>query len=298
VRTLGRIVFGVVMACVAAAFITACGSSPAPSPIPSGGDPPPPVLNTPPQIKSVTASTAIAEVGAPVTLTAVVEDAETPVASLTYEWKADTGTFTGTGAVVTWVAGQDAKTPADVAFTLTVTERYTSGSIPAENKASGVTTVHVNNSPKELAELSLRFLGDFATSSVSPEKCVSEFSDSCSGKKAELGDITDNRHDFLILASQLRTTGVDIASSRTAATVHTFCSFTSRVITQSPQSEGCRNDPGSCPFNGEGTVQGDCVTTSVYEKGRWWLCTSSFKSTTALTRFARAFFGVRGPEIP
>ena len=299
-RTLRRIAFGVVMACVAAAFMTACGSgpvTPTPNPGGGGGGQPPPVNNAP-QIKSITVSDTRVEVGTPVTLTAVVEDAETPVANLTYEWKADTGTFTGTGAVVTWSPGSEAKTPADYLVTLTVTERYTSGSAAFENKASGTTTAHVNNSPKELAELSLRFLGDFATSSVSPEKCVSEFSDSCSGKKAELGDITDNRHDFLILASQLRTTGVDITSSRTAATVHTFCSFTSRVITQSPQSEGCRNDPGSCRFNSEGTAQGDCVTTSVFEQGRWWLCTSSFKSTTALTRFARAFFGIRRPEIP
>jgi hypothetical protein len=300
-----RILFGMLTACVVAAFITACGSSPAtPTPNPGGGgDPgaggPPPIVNTPPQIKSIAASDARAEVGTPITLTAAVEDQDTPVANLTYAWTAATGTFTGTGAVVTWVAGQDAKTPADVILTLTVTERYTSGSITVENKASSTTSVHLNNSPKELAELSLRFLGDFATSSVSPEKCVSEFSDSCGGKKEELGDITDNRHDFLILASELRTTGVDIAGSKTTATVHTFCSFTSRVITRDPWSEGCRNEPGSCPFNGVGTAKGDCWTTNVYEKGRWWLCTSRYTPAPGmLTSFARAFFGIRGPEIP
>ena len=84
--------------------------------------------------------------------------------------------------------GVHEKTPADVILTLTVTERYTSGSTIAENKVSSTATVHLNNSPKELAELSLRFLGDFATSSVSPEKCVSEFSDTCSGKKDEFND--------------------------------------------------------------------------------------------------------------
>jgi hypothetical protein len=298
-----RIVLGSLVACVAAAFITGCGSSPAtPSPNPgdggnSGGGPEPPV-NTAPQIKSISVSDARAEVGTPITLTATVEDQETPVANLTYAWTADTGTFTGTGTVVTWVAGQDAKTPADVILTLTVTERYTSGSTTAENKATSTTNVHLNNSGKELADLSLRFLGDFATSSVSPEKCVSEFSDTCNGKKDELKDIIDNRHDFLILASELRTTGVDIAASRTAATVHTLCSFTSRVITSDPWSEGCKNDPGSCLFNGVGTAQGDCVTTSVYEQGRWWLCTSKFNPTGSLTRFARAFFGIRRPEIP
>lgn len=292
------ILFGLVAACAGAAFITACGSSSAPTPNPGGGNPPPPVVNTPPQIKSVTASAASAEVGTPVTLSAVVEDAETPVASLTYEWKADTGAFTGTGASVAWVAGQDAKTPAEVVLTLTITERYTSGSTSVENKVASTTNVHLNNSPKELAELSLRFLGDFADSKVSADKCVSEFSDLCgSGKKDELSNVSDNRHDFQILSSSLRHTGLEIAPSRLSAKAHTFCAFTSKVITTQPQSGGCQV-AGACPFNSVQSVEGDCWTTNVYEKGRWWLCESHFTGKSALTAFERAFFGIRRPEIP
>ena len=52
----------------------------------------------------------------------------------------------------------------------------------------------------ELADLSLRFLGDFANSSISPDRCVNEFSDSCRGKKDELDEIDDNRHYFVILS--------------------------------------------------------------------------------------------------
>lgn len=295
---LRRILAGVLAACAVAAFITACGSPATPSPKPGDGGGNPPPINTPPQIKSIAVSAARAEVATPVTVTATVEDQETPVANLTYAWTAEMGTFTGTGASVTWVAGPNAITPSDVTLTLTITERYPSGSTTAENKVTSTTSVHVNNSPKELAELSLRFLGDFATSSVSPEKCVSEFSETCSGKKDEFKDITDNRHDFLILASDLRTTGVDVAGSGTSATVHTSCSFTSRVITRDPWSEGCKNDPASCPFNGVGTAKGDCWTTNVYQNGRWWLCTSRFTPSGSLTGFARAFFGIRGPEIP
>ena len=294
-----RIAAGATIAAAIALVLSACGSAgPGPSPNPGGGVPPP-VVNTPPQIKSITASEAArVEVGTPITLTALVEDAETPAANLTYAWTAETGSFSGAGAAVAWTAGPDAKTPADVILTLTVTERYTSAGAAAENKVTGTTSVHLNNSPKELADMSLRFLTNFATSSVSPEKCVAEFSDTCNGKKDELKDITDNRHDFQILSSELRTTAVDIAGSRTAATVHTFCSFTSKVITQNPQSEGCRNDPKSCPFNGVGTVKGDCWTTNVYQSGRWLLCTSRFTPSGSLTAFARAFFGMRGPEIP
>lgn len=255
-------------------------------------------MNTPPQIKSMTLSDTRAEVGTPTTVTALVEDQETAVANLTHTWTADTGTFSGTGAVVTWVAGQDAQTPADVTLTLTVTEKYTSGSIPAENKVTSTATVHVNNSPKELAELSLRFLGDFANSEVTPEKCVSEFSSTCGNSKAdEFNDISDNRHDFQILSSTLRHTSVELAASRLTAKVHTFCAFTSRVITTAPRSAGCAI-PGSCPFNSVGSVEGDCWTTNVYEQGRWWLCESRFTSASPLTAFGRAFLGIRGPESP
>jgi len=224
--------------------------------------------------------------GAPVT------DAETPIDNLNYNWTAPNGTFAGAGRNVTWTPGADAATPADFTITLTVVERYTSGSTTKENTASGTTTVHVNNSPKELADLSLRFLGDFGNSKVSPEQCVSEFSDACRGKKDELEDVTDNRHDFEILSSNLRHTSLQLQSP-TNATVHTFCSFTSRVITSTPQSGGCRDNPSACKQGTTQTVEGDCWTTNVYERGRWWICESHFTPRTTLSAFGRAFFGIR-----
>jgi len=302
-----RVWIGNLLAVGVALMLAACGSPPiTPSPPAGGGNggggvvEPPPPPNTPPQIKSIVASGTPVEVGTPITLTATVEDAETPVANLEYRWSADTGTFTGNGAVVTWSPAADAKTPADYVIRLTVVEAYRAGpagSFVLENTASSTLTAHVNNSTKELAELSLRFLADFANSRVSPDKCVSEFSDSCSGKKAELEDITANRHDFEIVGSALRHTSLQIAPTWTTATVHTSCAFTSRVISKEPQSEGCKNDPSFCKFDSVQNVQGDCWTTNVYQAGRWWLCSSSFSPLGALTAFERAFFGLRRPEI-
>jgi len=251
------------------------------------------VTNTPPSVKSIVASDTRVEVGSPVTLTATVEDAETPVANLGYAWTVPNGTITGTGAVVQWTPGADAVTPGDFTVTLTVTETYTSGGAQKQNTATGTLSVHVNNSPKELADLSLRFLGDFANSKVSPDKCVAEFSDSCSGKKDEFDDISDNRHDFEIIGSTLRANGVSMGSNRVSATVHTFCAFTSRVITTDPRDESCAG--GRCPLGSVGSVQGDCWTTDVYQNGRWWLCQSHFTGQpgVALTDFARAFFRIK-----
>jgi len=251
------------------------------------------VSNTPPTVKSIAFTDDHAEVGHPITLTATVEDAETPVDKLTYDWSAPTGTFAGTGATVQWTPGADVETPADVTVTLTVTETYTSGSSQLQNTAKGTVSVHLNNSSKELADLSLRFLGNFADSKVSPDTCVSEFSVNCRGKKDEFNDITGNRHDFLILSSTLRHSGID-PPSKTTTTVHTFCAFTSRVITDNPVT--CSKD--DCRFNTIQNVKGDCYTTNVYEHGRWWLCESHFNADHSLTGFERGFFGIRPSDRP
>lgn len=291
-----RILAGSLVALVAA-IMTACGGdvTPAPTPGGGGGQQPPPVVNTPPVVKSIAVSDPRVEAGVPVILTATVEDAETPVANLLFSWAIPQGSVTGTGdgSAITFTPGTDLKTPADYEITLTVTERYTSAGLQAENKATGSVTLHVNNSPKELTDMSLRFLGNFVNSKVSPAVCVAEFSDSCSGKKDEFADIDDNRHDFEIIASTLRPLSLSIASNRVSATVHTFCSFTSKVITTEPREESCAN--GQCPLGSiQGPVTGDCYTTNVYQNGRWWLCESHIGALpgTTLHAFARALFHI------
>jgi hypothetical protein len=185
--------------------------------------------------------------------------------------------------------------------TLTVTERYSNGTATVENKAIGTATAHVNNSSKELADMSVRFLRDFADSKVSADRCLGDFNETqatCArGKADEFNDIFMNRHDLEILASTIRPTSVSIALTRTNATVHTFCSFTSKVITGQPL-----NCPG-CVFGSVGTTSGDCFTTNVYEKGRWWLCESHYASTSnSLSAFEKALeqalFGIRRRERP
>src|SRR4029079_5947477 len=113
-----------------------------------------------------------------------------------------------------------------------------------------------------------------------------------SGKKDERADIDDNRHDFEIVGSTLRHTGLSIAPDRLSATVHTFCSFTSKVITTEPRDESCQG--GKCPLGSVGSVQGDCWTTDVYQNGRWWLCQSHFTAQGGVVSdFARAFFRIK-----
>ena len=286
----------------AAVLFASCGggtpSSPTPGGNNNGGVVTPP--NTAPVVKAIAASETRIEVGTPVTLTATVEDAETPIDNLTFSWTFPAGTTnaTGNGRVIAWTPSADLKTPGDFDISVTVTERYTANGVQAENKATSAMTLHVNNSPKELAEMSLKFLGDFANSKLSADQCLGDFSETtptCArGKKDERDDIIDNRHDFEIVASTLRHTGLTISADKLSATVHTFCSFTSKVISPNPVDESCAN--GACPLGSiQGPNQGDCFTTNVYEKGRWWICESHYKPLNGiLSTYERAFFSISG----
>src|SRR5512133_2508426 len=65
---------------------------------------PPPPANSAPVIRAVNVTKDQVEAGQDVDATVDVQDAETPIDQLTYEWKADGGTFTGQGRSVKWTS--------------------------------------------------------------------------------------------------------------------------------------------------------------------------------------------------
>jgi hypothetical protein len=276
------------------AVLTGCNGSqpaaptPAQNPPPAPTTPPAKVVNTPPTIKSITLSPAArAEVDQDVTVTADVEDAETPVDQLKYGWSANVGSFTGDGRVVTWrLPKGTVQTPVDVTMTLVVTENYQdvddSGKpITRQNIVSMDTPspLHVNDSMAELTKMGTTFLVDyFGNSSVSPEACLVDFWDGCSGKAAELSDIQNNRNLYIqrVAKADLETINF-FDSDKTSAEVWMACSFTA-----TDKSSGVT-----------GTASGDCYLTAVYEQGRWWLCDSNLcrpLSSTSSEPFAKPFF--------
>ena len=108
--------------------------------------------NTPPAITALVAKGSLpneplnySNAGEPLTVTATVSDAESTVDQLTFEWKADSGTFTGTGPSVKWqpaTAGGGGGVTA--LLSVTVIEKY-GPSNSLENKATSTlsVTVHV-----------------------------------------------------------------------------------------------------------------------------------------------------------
>ena len=284
-RTVNLALVAVAAATLGAA---ACGGSPsAPTPPGSGGGPVTPPANAAPVIRSIAASAERAEADTDVTITATIEDAETPVNQLQLTWTVPAGAIVGNGATVTWHTPKDEPTPREYGVTLTVTETYgtanASGVRPQHVVTSQSPLVRVHNSPRELGDLSLTFLRDFANSSVPADAAVRDFSDSCPGKADEFSDVRNNREQFEILGSSLQLRSVRVASNNVRADMTVACSFTSRIKKCEPGSTGC-------VVGAVGTVTGDCNLTGVYEQKRWWLCTSNFAGRQTADAFRR-FFG-------
>jgi hypothetical protein len=231
------------------------------------------------------------EVDTAVELTATVEDLESTADKLIFSWSATAGTFTGEGAKVTWKGPADLATPTNVTLTLTVRERYPALDelgqlVTKEHSVTGTATVRVHNSTKELSEMGLSFLNKFATSSVSPEACLVDFSDSCNGKRDELRDIENNRDKFIVLDSSLGTPHFTALAPYDSAEMLVSCSFQSRIVK-------CLPGETSCVVGATEEATGDCRLTAVYEQERWWLCDSRFLTAMPLTPMMREFFRLR-----
>src|SRR4051794_11233277 len=189
-------------------LLSGCGSSSnSPTPVthtppsvpPSAGPP----VNLAPVIESLTVSSERVDVDSEITLTASVKDEETPLDQLKFEWKADGGTFSGDGGSVKWRAPKNIRTPADYAITLTVTEPYGApdsfGVRPQNVTTATAPAVRVHNSSKELGDMAMQFLSEFAKSSIPASDCLRDFTDSCQGKSEERSDIEANRIHYDIL---------------------------------------------------------------------------------------------------
>lgn len=254
----------------------ACGSDPA------GPTPPPtPPLVTPPVIRFLTvATTGRVEAGDEVTIAAEVDDTDVPPFTLRYEWSANAGTFDGTGQVVKWRAAKGSGgTPVDVVIRLTVVEPYQALENGAlVNREYRVTSeaapFRLNDSEAEIAKMTVTFLVDyFGDSTVSPDACLVDFTDSCRGKEAERKDITGNRSEVVITSARASVASITVNPDRNSALVVAPCHFEDRE----------RDSPRRSISDGQ------CRLTTVYENGRWWLCTSNFSGTRT---FLQSAFGV------
>jgi hypothetical protein len=247
----------------------------------------PSVSNAPPAITGITAQDQrrgtprnFADLEDVVDVQASVQDAETPVDQLTYEWSADVGAFEGTGRAVRWRAPDRFQTPGDVRLNLTVIEKYdgvNDQGLPAqlENRTTGSVTVSLHDSEKELSDLGWEFLVDFSQQRLSPETIVRNFTDSCRGKSDELSDVRNNQNEQTI-------TEYTVGSPQVTISFGAVCQYFS---SRGRFGDGCAYYPvrwkSTRKSDGRVTVsQGFDQVNALFESGRWRLCDSDFNGTS------------------
>jgi hypothetical protein len=158
-----------------------------------------------------------------------------------------------------------------------VSTRRIRGPSPTGTTTTATVTIHVNNSPKEITDLVMTFLDDFVHTDRSPAFCVRNFSNSCSGKAAELSDIEFNRANFTQdpTRSSFSVSSItfDQPAKPTFSTVLAPCHFAATNKTTGVF----------------GIANGTCRLTTVYENWQWYLCDSNFLSNsfTSAMRFFR-----------
>lgn len=249
---------------MAAALVACRGSDHGTIPVAVTGPTPTAAAPQAPVITSLTASSDRVEAGQPLQLAAAVTDGGFQPTQVSLAWSAspNNGTFSGTGTQQAWTAPvAPAQTPDTYTLTLSATAKYKSAGQAEQYSPQSSVQVHYNDSDREITALSLQFLKDFTTFSVSPEQCVRNFSDACQGKADELSDITNNRRLFHILGGTYSIQSITYDATKTYAHITAPCTFY-----DIPNATGVPE-----------TVQGICLLTATYQNWQWYLCISNFQ---------------------
>lgn len=231
-------------------------------PLPGGSSANPPV------IRSIAVPLTRSEAGIDIPITAAIEDPDTAASELTFEWSANVGTITGTGATATYRMTPGIQKGVDVVVSLTVIERFTGKGngqpiVQEFRVTSQGAPFRVHDSVAELKELGRKFLIDlFGNSAISPEACLVDFSENgpCQqGRADELQDLIAHRRDYVVLDRRLNSQVVIFTGPDTAIINNDAWFKDIKVGAVSPAE-----------------TEGNFPLTAVYETSRWWLCSSGF----------------------
>jgi hypothetical protein len=287
---------GSVTAVAVALVLAACGSSPTrPSDNPGGGgsnqQPPP---NNLPVVESITVQgtrpkepASFADLGETVAVTARVHDDETAADKLQYEWSAPVGSFSGTGASVTWKAPETAPTPAEVTITLKVVEKYGTGAAFQHDVTSSA-KLSLHDSVKEVGDMSRQFLLDFSDTRLKDADFIMRnFS---AGRCPNPRDVQNERSDVTNHFTNFQTVSFRIGTPIVTVNFGGVCTFRNRP------GDACAIVPSfwdaiDVRDRSRGAVDGNDFLGATYSAvdARWWLCSSDYQGHTVSGVTLRGF---------
>jgi hypothetical protein len=264
----------------------ACGDSPNnPGPI---NPPPPPVNNTAPVITSITVQGTrrnepanFADVSETVAVTAAVTDAETNVDLLQYNWTATLGSFSGTGARVSWVAPAVAPQPVSVTITLEVVERFGTNQ---ENRVNRTATVALHDSIKEVGDMSVRFLTEFSKPQTNKDvnDIMRDFKASVCPVPGEVieeqDQVRSHYQNFFMHSYQIGLPRVTVDFGGTC--IGAYAPLRGDACATVPVTWNSTD----LRTNSSGTTRGTDYLTAMFvaAENRWWLCSSRFPPSPTL----------------
>ncbi len=222
-----------------------------------------------------------ADIDEDITVTATVSDPDTPGDQLQFQWTADVGAFSGSGATVTWRAPADAQTPQEVKLSLTVTDGAAS--------ATSSTIISLHNSIKEVGDLAREFLLDFSNSNNPSAFVVRNFSKSprCEGERdSEFNDTEKNREIYRIESASIGQATVTLRFASVPCTWrpdHPIGGDACAVIPAAWTSLCLKTNP-ECVAGTHPHVEGTDYVTAVFEQTQWRLCGSQFQSRDGIDR--------------
>jgi hypothetical protein len=215
---------------------------------------------------------------------AVVSDAETPVAELTYQWSATAGSFSGTGPNVTWTAPDTATTPGTVTVTLKVTENYGHPGQPKiyNQDVTRTQTLALHDSAKEIGEYAVRFLTEF-----SKPQTNQDWQDVMRDFKAAAcplpGLVDDEKDDVIDHYTTYRMLSYSIQNPSVSMAFGEGCEFRNRpgdacaVVAVAWHSQEIGKPSPDDPTAGLDHIAAAYSTTD----SRWWLCSSDYQPMTS-----------------
>jgi hypothetical protein len=298
------------LTCLLAAVVASAGScggsNIGPTPGPGGGSgggggagggstgPPP---NNQPVIESITIQgtrprqpASFADLGEAIPISAKVRDDETAVDQLVYSWTATAGSFSGTGANVTWNAPATAPvsvaglTPATVTITLTITEKFghPGGPLAFEQSVWHTVPVALHDSAKEVGDMSRQFLLDFSDTNIKDANYIMRNFGSTSFCP-EPQEVLDERADVTRNFTEYRMTNFGIGQPATTVSFGGRCPFSNN------RGDACSVIPvfwdsikiatGERSFSSGNDIIAAAYSTA--EK-RWWLCASRYQIFTII----------------
>jgi hypothetical protein len=248
------------------------------------------VSGEPPVISSIVARGVrpneplnFADAGEEITITATVADSDTPSEQLVFQWTADTGTFTDSGATVKWRAPSDGSTPATITISLSVSDN-------TGNSATSSTTISLHDSVKEIGNLARDFLLDFSDSTKPAAFVVRNFSKSprCERERDdEFNDVDKNRTYYRIDSSSIGAATVTVQFGGKPCSYVPKDGDACAVVPATWQSTCLVTNP-DCTAGEKPVSSGTDYVTAVYEQSQWKLCASYFDSRgTARPNFIR-----------